>query len=137
MKSCNLAILLAALTLLMAFPIVSFAVTDEEIIESVKNDPKVRQRVLEVTLPAERRERLDDPQKTIDEDIYKKSEFFVVPLNSQCGVAGCGGNKLVVIRYERHVTNAYSRYIAALVRIKNMKIKEISLATISPEDKQP
>lgn len=132
MKDTIFSLLLAALGLLIAFPAVSVAVTDEEITESVKKEPVVRQKLLEVTLPAERRVNLDDPEKTIDEMI-KDSEVFLVPLNSQCGVAGCGGSKLVVIRHSRRGTNPGSRYVAALVRIRNMKIIEISLAKISPD----
>lgn len=120
---------------IIAFPAVSAAVTDEEITESVKKEPIIRQKLLEVTLPAERRVTLNEPEKTIDEMI-KESEVFVVPLNSQCGVAGCGGSKLVVVRHSRRGTNPGSRYVAALVRIKNMKITEISLAKISPENEK-
>ncbi|MBK5276757.1 MAG: hypothetical protein JJE30_17145 [Desulfuromonadales bacterium] len=87
MKNTILSLSFSVLGLIIAFPAVSAAVTDEEIIESVKKEPTIRQKMLEVTLPAERREKLDDPEKTIDEMI-KNSEVFLVPLNSQCGVAG-------------------------------------------------
>lgn len=130
MKNTKLSLSFAILGLLITFPAVSAAVTDEEIIESVKKEPAVRQKMLEVTLPVDRREKLDNPEKAIDEMI-NNSEVFLVPLNSQCGVAGCGGSTLVVIRHSRHTTNPGSRYVAALVRIINMKIKEISLARIS------
>jgi len=135
MKNTIISLSFAVLGLLIAFPEISAAVTDAEIIESVKKEPTVRQKMLEVTLPTDLREKLDDPEKTINEMI-EKSEVFLVPLNSQCGVAGCGGSKLVVIRHSRRGTNPGSRYVAALVRIKNMKIKEISLAKISPENEK-
>lgn len=135
MKDTKYYLLFAALCFVIASPAVSAAVTDEEISESVKKEPIVRQKLLEVTLPAERRLKLNDPEKTIDEMI-KESEVFIVPLNSQCGVAGCGGSKLVVIRHSRRGTNPGSCYVAALVRIKNMKITEMSLAKISPENEK-
>lgn len=117
--------------ILSILPAISFAVTDEEIIESVKNDPKVKQKILEVTKPISK-----DPEVRFKDEIYPNKKAYVVPLEGGCGIAGCGGKVLVVIHYTSDGPNPQSRYVSALVRIKHTKIQEISLAKISSEYEQ-
>lgn len=114
--------------ILSILPTISFAVTDDEIIESVKNHPQVRQRILEVTKPISK-----DPEVRFKDEIYPNKKSYVVPLEGGCGVAGCGGNVLVVFHYTSDGPNPRSRYVSALVKIKHTKIQEISLAKISTD----
>jgi hypothetical protein len=123
-------LIITLVALSATFPAISSAdIPDEEIIESVKKDTGARNRVLEVFSPA-----TPGNEKAVEET-FKQSECFVVPLESQCGVAGCGGTKLVIIRHTKKGTNPGSRYIPVLVRVMNGKIRGISPAKITSEQK--